>query len=197
MSIRDQERRQREAERRIAERMRMADKHVRGSILSRQKAAERRAEEVKERIEKGDVDPRPLPSLREDSMASMESMPSMESSPSMESIEYAKTASGVTEKHDPAGYTKACLLKGSSLTIPRAPSRTSPKERPKRQVREATYTCTPNAGWSRWGTRCSRTESGSLRKPRLQATGLGHQDVPRTSIGGDVYFDCRTVCNPL
>ena len=112
MSIRDQERRQREAERRIAERMRMADKHVRGSILSRQKAAERRAEEVKERIEKGDVDPRPLPSLREDSMASMESMPSMESSPSMESIEYAETASGVTGEARPSGIHEDMPLEG-------------------------------------------------------------------------------------
>ena len=104
MSIRDQERRQREAERRIAERMRMADKHVRGSILSRQKAAER--------IEKGDVDPRPLPSLREDSMASMESMPSMESSPSMESIEYAETASGVTGEARPSGIHEGMPLEG-------------------------------------------------------------------------------------
>ncbi len=96
MSIRDQERRQKEAERRIDERMRAADKHVRGNMLARQKAADRRADEVIERIERGGVDPRPLPGLREDSMASTESMPSMESSPSMESIGSAETASGVT-----------------------------------------------------------------------------------------------------
>ena len=75
--------------------MRAADRHVRGNILARQKAADRRANEVIERIEKGGVDPRPLPSLREDSMASMESMPSMESSPSMESIESAEPVSDV------------------------------------------------------------------------------------------------------
>jgi len=37
-----------------------------------------RAEEVERRIEVGDVVPRPLPSLREDSMGSMESMKSPE-----------------------------------------------------------------------------------------------------------------------
>jgi hypothetical protein len=50
MSIRDQERRAREAT--------------------------RRADQVVRRIERGDVEPRPLPSLREDSMKSMESMES-------------------------------------------------------------------------------------------------------------------------
>ena len=103
MSIRDQERRQKESERRIDERMRAADKHVLGNILARQEAADRRAEEVRERIEKGGVDPRPLPGLREDSMASMESMLSMESSPSMESMESAETVSGVTGEAEPAG----------------------------------------------------------------------------------------------
>jgi hypothetical protein len=103
MSIRDQERRQKESERRIDERMRAADKHVLGNILARQEAADRRAEEVRERIEKGGVEPRPLPGLREDSMASMGSMPSMESSPSMESIESAETVSGVTGEAEPAG----------------------------------------------------------------------------------------------
>jgi hypothetical protein len=96
ISVRDQERRQREAERRIDGRMRAADKHVRGDILARQKAADCRANDVVKRIEKGDVDPQPLPSLREDSMASMESMPSMESSPSMASMESSETVSGVT-----------------------------------------------------------------------------------------------------
>ncbi len=86
MSIRDQERRQESVERRIDRRMRASDKHVLGNILARQKEADRRAEEVVERIEKGGVDPRPLPSLREDSMNSMESMPSIKSSPSVESI---------------------------------------------------------------------------------------------------------------
>ena len=103
MSVRDQERRQREVERRIDARMRAADKHVRGNILARQKEAERRSDEVIERIEKGGVDPRPLPGLREDSMASMESMPSMESSPSMQSIEPAETVSGVRGEAEPSG----------------------------------------------------------------------------------------------
>ena len=103
MSIREQERRQKESERRIDERMRAADRHVLGNILARQKAADRRSNEVIERIEKGGVDPRPLPGLREDSMASMESMPSMESSSSMQSIESAETVSGVTGEAEPSG----------------------------------------------------------------------------------------------
>jgi hypothetical protein len=103
VSIREQERRQKESERRIDERMRAADRHVLGNILARQKEADRRSNEVIERIEKGGVDPRPLPGLREDSMASMESMPSMESSSSIQSIESAETVSGVTGKAEPSG----------------------------------------------------------------------------------------------
>ena len=80
--------------------MRAADKRVRGGILARQNAADMRANEVIERIEKGGVDPRPLPSLREDSMASMESTPSMESSPSMASIESAEPVNDVAGEAD-------------------------------------------------------------------------------------------------
>jgi hypothetical protein len=87
MSVRDQERRAREAERRISQAMRRADREVGKKITARAQEASLRANEVKRRIERGDVQPRPLPGLREDSMASMESMPSMESSPSMESME--------------------------------------------------------------------------------------------------------------
>jgi len=61
VSIREQERRQKEAERRIDERMRAADRRVRGGILARQKAADLRANEVVERIEKGGVDPGSTP----------------------------------------------------------------------------------------------------------------------------------------
>lgn len=91
MSIRDQERRQQQVERRIDERMRQADREVGRRIEQRASAASHRAEQVKRRIEKGDIQPRPLPSLREDSLESMESMrsiPSMESMPSMESADY-------------------------------------------------------------------------------------------------------------
>ncbi len=77
MSIRDQERRQRQVERRIDEAMRRADREVRQTMEARAWAADRRKEEVKRRIERGDTQPRPLPGLREDSMASMESMASM------------------------------------------------------------------------------------------------------------------------
>src|SRR5829696_3895801 len=87
MSIRDQERQARQAERRIYEAMRRADREVGKGITARAYDASRRAEEVKRRIERGDVQPRPLPGMREDSLKSMESMPSMKSSPSMESME--------------------------------------------------------------------------------------------------------------
>jgi hypothetical protein len=87
MSIRDQERQARQAERRIYEAMRRADREVGKKITARAYDASRRAEEVKRRIERGDVQPRPLPGMREDSLKSMESMPSMKSSPSMESME--------------------------------------------------------------------------------------------------------------
>ncbi len=85
MSVRDQERREREA-------MRHSDK-VASRIERRMQGAARqaneatlRAEEVERRIEVGDVQPRPLPSLREDSMESMESMKSMKSIESMKSM---------------------------------------------------------------------------------------------------------------
>jgi hypothetical protein len=87
MSIRDQERQARQAERRIYEAMRRADREVGKKITARAYDASRRAEEVKRRIERGDVQPRPLPGMREDSLKSMESMPSMKSSPSMKSME--------------------------------------------------------------------------------------------------------------
>src|SRR5215211_7792627 len=76
MSIRDQERQARQAERRIYEAMRRADREVGKKITARAYDASRRAEEVKRRIERGDVQPRPLPGKREDSLKSMESMES-------------------------------------------------------------------------------------------------------------------------
>jgi hypothetical protein len=53
-----------------------------------------RAEEVRRSIEYGDVQPRPLPSLREDSIPSMESMKSMKSIESIKSMESAKKLRG-------------------------------------------------------------------------------------------------------
>jgi hypothetical protein len=94
MSMREQERRKRQAidradgvKNRIAGRMRDAE------LIA--KEAKRRADQVKRRIEVGDVEPRPLPSLREDSLPSMESMESSESLASMESTESAALTSGV------------------------------------------------------------------------------------------------------
>jgi hypothetical protein len=86
VSVREQERRQKQVEKRINEAMRRADREVGAAAVERSRQADLRAKEVVRRIEKGDVDPRPLPGMREDSMESMESMPSMESSESMESM---------------------------------------------------------------------------------------------------------------
>jgi hypothetical protein len=92
--MREQERRKRQAidradgvKNRIAGRMRDTE------LIA--KEAKRRADQVKRRIEVGDVEPRPLPSLREDSLPSMESMESSESMASMESTESAALTSGI------------------------------------------------------------------------------------------------------
>lgn len=89
MSIREQERRQKQAEKRINAQMRRADREVGGAMKERSRQADLRAGEIVRRIEKGDADPRPLPGIREDSLESMRSMKSMESSPSMESTKSA------------------------------------------------------------------------------------------------------------
>ena len=98
MSIREQERRQKEIERHINARMKRADKEVRQAMEARAVAADRRKEQVKRRIEVGDVDPRPLPGIREDSMPSMPSMESSESLGSMESMPSADYASELTDE---------------------------------------------------------------------------------------------------
>ena len=99
MSMREQERRKRQAidradgvKNRIAGRMRDAE------LIA--KEAKRRADQVKRRIEVGDVEPRPLPSLREDSLPSMESMESSESMASMESTESAELTGGVPSEEE-------------------------------------------------------------------------------------------------
>lgn len=78
MSVREQERRAREAMRRADEvtrriegRMRQAERQENEAVL--------RAQEVERRIEAGDVRPRPLPSLREDSIPSAPNSPSIPS----------------------------------------------------------------------------------------------------------------------
>lgn len=75
MSVRDQERQEREA-------MRRAEQSER-RIRAQSNEADKRADEVVRRIEKGDVTPRELPGKGEDSIGSignMESIGSMESS---------------------------------------------------------------------------------------------------------------------
>jgi hypothetical protein len=115
MSIRDQERRARESERRINQAMRRADREVGQKIAARAHEASLRAEEVKRRIEVGDVEPRPLPGLREDSLPSMESMPSMESSPSMKSMESADYVTEVSEEAQQAAEAGEVMMKDMPL----------------------------------------------------------------------------------
>jgi hypothetical protein len=115
MSVRDQERRAREAERRITDAMRRADREVKPTIEARSHEATLRANEVKRRIEVGDVQPRPLPGMREDSLESMESMPSMESSPSMESMESSDYVTEVSEEAQRAAEAGEVMMKDMPL----------------------------------------------------------------------------------
>ena len=64
--------------RKAAEVEKRIDARMQGAVRQSEEAM-LRAEEVRRRIETGDVHPRPLPSLREDSIPSMKSMESMES----------------------------------------------------------------------------------------------------------------------
>lgn len=102
MSMREQERRKRQAiasadgiKKRIAGKMRNAE------LMAME--ARRRADQVKRRIEVGDVEPRSLPGLREDSLPSMESMESSESMDSMESTESAALTGGVPSEEEAYG----------------------------------------------------------------------------------------------
>jgi hypothetical protein len=95
--------------------MRRADREVGQKIAAQAKAASLRAEEVKRRIERGDVQPRPLPGMREDSLESMESMPSMESMESMRSIESAEHATEVSEEAQQAAEAGEIMMKDMPL----------------------------------------------------------------------------------
>ncbi len=88
MSVRDQERRAREAMRRADEVESRIKRRMRGAVRQANQAT-LRADQVRRRIEVGDVQPRPLPSLREDSLESSESMKSSKSIESMKSMESA------------------------------------------------------------------------------------------------------------
>jgi len=95
--------------------MRRADREVGKKITARAHEATLRANEVKRRIEVGDVQPRPLPGLREDSMASMESMQSMPSMKSLESMESADYATEVSEEAQQAAEAGEVMMKDMPL----------------------------------------------------------------------------------
>jgi hypothetical protein len=95
--------------------MRRADREVGLKIAARAHEASLRANEVKRRIEVGDVQPRPLPGLREDSLESMDSMPSLETMPSMKSIESADYATEVSEEAQQAAETGEVMMKDMPL----------------------------------------------------------------------------------
>src|SRR3712207_9471827 len=81
------------------------------------------------RIERGDVQPRPLPGMREDSLESMDSMDSMDSLESMRSIESADYVTEVSEEAQQAAGTGELMMKDMPLEghmpyeIGRAPCR--------------------------------------------------------------------------
>jgi len=92
--------------------MRRADREVGQKITARAHEASLRANEVKRRIEKGDVQPRPLPGLREDSLAPMESMPSMGSIESMQSMESSDyTTQEVSQEAQQAAEAGEVMMK--------------------------------------------------------------------------------------
>src|SRR3712207_2713496 len=95
--------------------MRRADREVGQKIVARAHEATLRANEVKRRIEKGDVQPRPLPGKREDSMESMESMESIESIESMESTESADYTTEVSEEAQQAAEAGEVMMKDMPL----------------------------------------------------------------------------------
>ncbi len=103
MSIRDQERQAREAMRRADEVETRIDRRMQGAVRQANEAM-LRAEEVRRRIEEGDVEPRPLPSLREDSLLSTPRSPSVPSTESLKSMKSAelrdKTRSSVDYSKD-------------------------------------------------------------------------------------------------
>ena len=111
MSVREQERRAREAVRRAEKVEARIDRRMQEAVRQANEAM-LRAEEVRRRIEVGDVQPRPLPSLREDSIPSSPSMPSTPSTESMKSMKSAelldKTASREDYSQDYSGpeYSK-------------------------------------------------------------------------------------------
>jgi hypothetical protein len=78
MSVHEQERRAQEAMRRADKVEARIDRRMQEAVRQANEAT-LRAEEVRRRIEGGDVRPRPLPSLREDSLPSTPSSPSMPS----------------------------------------------------------------------------------------------------------------------
>ena len=188
MSVREQERRQKEAERRMDKEMRRADKETRREIEARAGAADKRMRQVIRRIEKGDVEPRPLPGIREDSMESMESMPSMESMESMKSTESADYASEVTEEEaeagrmmqdmpleghmpiDPAQAEEDLAQKvtedtgsgGIRTCTTSARRRRYPTRSPTIRALRETCRCTPSAKWTRCHRRCTKTEDVPL-----------------------------------
>ena len=77
--------------------MRRADREVRGRIEARAQEATRRAQEAVKRVEKGEVQSRPLPGVREDSMEAMESMESMGYTPSWNPWSRSSMRAGVSK----------------------------------------------------------------------------------------------------
>ena len=105
MSVRDQERRAREAMRRSDEVASRIERRMQEAVRQADQAT-LRAEEVERRIEVGDVQPRPLPSLREDSMESMESMKSMKSMTSPELRDKTRSSADYSEDYGGGDYNK-------------------------------------------------------------------------------------------
>jgi hypothetical protein len=71
---------------------------MRGTVRQAEEA-KHRAEEVRRRIKEGAVEPRPLPSLREDSMPSAPTMPSIESMKSAELMDKTRSSTDYSKEY--------------------------------------------------------------------------------------------------
>jgi hypothetical protein len=102
--------------------------------------------QVIRRIEKGDVEPRPLPGVREDSMESIESMPSMESMESMPSIESPDYADEMSEEEADAGRMMRDMPLAGHMPIDPAQAEEDLAQRVTEDTGSGgTHTCTTSA----------------------------------------------------
>jgi hypothetical protein len=140
--------------------------------------------EVKRRIERGDVQPRPLPGLREDSMASMESMESM---PSMKSIESADYATEVSEEAQQVAEAGGVMMEDMPLEGQPIDPELAHEDLAQRVTEETGSGGDPHLHAER--------KADELSKEMTEDTGAGggHATACRSQSGADERGDVRRV----